>query len=578
MLAKREDPLSETDAAPGLRTRLKELIPATEWLGSYNSSLLRPDVIAGLSTWAIVVPQAIAYGQIAGMPPQAGLFTAFAGGIAYALFGTSRQLVVSPMSGPAAVSAAIIAPLALGNLARFEDLTALLAIATGIAFLLLGWMKAGFVSQFIAPSVQAGFMFGLGLSIMTGQVPKILGVDGTDGSFLQQWRYLIPRIDDLHWLTFVVGISGIVAMLGFRRLMPAVPAALVVVLASIVLSALFNFSDHGVAIVGSISRSVPLPGLPTHIQLSDIGTILVGALALALIGYTETNTVSEEFAEVHQYDLHPDQELTALGVANIGSGVFGGFITGGGASQSAANDRAGAKTQLALLIMAIMCGLTSAFLMPIFKDLPLAILAAIVITAVTGFINVPALAHIRALRTDSFVISMVALLGVLIFGILPGLLIAVVLSLLLLLGVISRTEVPELGVIPESQIFVRLDKFPQAEAVPGKMIFRVDAPILFLNATWIRSAIRDQIAAASAQPSVVILDMQMSPTLDIKGIDTIGRLHEDLVHQGISLQLANVTRSIFNMLDRGKLVEAIGRDDIFATLDEAISGKRMSLA
>jgi high affinity sulfate transporter 1 len=547
----------------------KQVLPIATWLPAYQRAWLKPDLIAGVTVWAVVVPQAIAYAQIAGLPPQAGLFTAFAGSLAYGLFGTSHQLVVSPMSGAAAVSAALVAPLALGDPERYVDLSAALAILAGLIFIVLGWWKAGFISQFVAPAVQAGFLFGLGLTIIVGQAAKLLGVSDDEGSFFQQLRHLLAHLDETNGWTAVLGLAGLAAMLALGRLAPAMPAALIVVGLAIVVVSLFDLADRGVAVVGHIARDVPLPTLPTSIRFDDLGALFAGALAIALIGYTETNSVSEQFAEEHRYDIRPNQELVALGAANISSGLFQGFVTGGGASQSAANDKAGAKTQVAILILAALTFLTASLLLPLFENLPTAILGAIVISAVLGFLNVPALRRIRRLRGDSFALAIVALAGVLVLGILPGLLLAVALSVLLLLGRESRPSTSVLGSLPGTRAFVDVARNPEAEVEQRRLVVRFEAPLLFVNAGWLRDSLRQRIRETTPPPTIVVLDLQMSADLDIKGLDTLAKLAEELTESGIELRLANVHGHVRDMLRRGGLEAKFGQERISATMEVA---------
>jgi MFS superfamily sulfate permease-like transporter len=289
-----------------------------------------------------------------------------------------------------------------------------------------------------------------------------------------------------------------------------------------------------------------------------------------VIGYTETNTVSEQFADEHKYDINSNQELVALGAANIFSGFFKGFITGGGASQSAANDRAGAKTQVALIIMAVLIALTSALLMPIFENLPLAVLGAIVISAVIGFINVPAMQRILHLRRDSFLAALLAMIGVLVLGVLPGLLLAIVLSILLLLGRESRPKSSIVGNLPGTRAFVDTVRYPEALVDPQILIFRLDSPLMFVNASWMRERLRERVRAAEPQPRVVMLDMQFSHELDIAGLDKLARIEDDLNESGIELWLANVHFKVSEMLQRGGLAAKIGEDRIYRSLDEAV--------
>ena len=548
-------------------------LPILAWVPTYRRSWLRYDLIAGLTVWALVVPQAIAYAQIAGLPPQAGVFASFAAPLGYALFGTSRQLIVSPTSATAAISAALVAPLVVGDVGRYADLSAALAITSGIVFLLLGWWKMGFVSQFIATGVQVGFLFGLGLTIIIGQVMKLLGISGASGPFVEQFWYLLRHLDDAHGWTAVLGVGSLAAMLAFKRVAPGVPAALLVVAVGIVLVALFDLDGHGVAVVGQVDRAVPLPSVP-RIEFDDLVTLVPGALAIALIGYSETISVAEQFADEHRYEIRPNQELAALGVSGIAAGLFQGFIAGGGASQSAANDRAGARTQLAGVVLAVLAALTAVALLPLFRDLPLAVLGAIVISAVIGFLNVAELRRVLRLRRDSFVLAMVALAGVLVLDVLPGLLIAVALSILLMLGHVSRPSASVLGNLRGTRAYVDAERTPEAEQVPGLLIFRLDAPLIFINATWMRDSLRRRVADAQPPPRVIVVDLRFTPELDIKSLDVLARLAADVRETGAELWLADVRAPVRDMLRRGEAMDAIGESRVFLTVEEAVAAYR----
>jgi len=359
-------------ADPG-RGRLARLVPAVDWLARYRRAWLRGDVVAALTTWALVVPQAIAYAQIADLPPQAGLFAAFAGLLGYALLGSSRQLVVSPTSSTAAITAALVAPVAAGDVARFGALAAALAILVGLVLALLGLLHMGFVSRFISAGVQAGFMFGLGLTIIVGQVPKLLGVPKGDGDFFPQLVHLLTRLDDTNAWTAAIGLGSLAVLFAAKRLAPALPAALGVVVAGIAVVALFGLAGHGVEVIGRVEGAVPVLAVPA-VAWRDLLALLPGALAIAVIGYAESATVAESLADEHGYSVRPDRELVAIGGANVLAGLFQGFITGGGASQSAANDRAGAQTQLVSLLVSGLTVLTAVALLPLFRDLPQAVL------------------------------------------------------------------------------------------------------------------------------------------------------------------------------------------------------------
>jgi SulP family sulfate permease len=484
-------------------------------LRGYRAGWLRGDVVAALTTWALVVPQAIAYAQIAGLPPQAGLFTAFAGLLGYALLGTSRQLVVSPTSSTAAISAALVAPVAVGDATRFGSLSAALAILVGIVLLALGVLRLGFVSRFIAAGVQAGFMFGLGLAIMIGQVPKLLGIPEGEGDFFPQLGHVLAHLGDTNAWAAAIGVGSLAALLGRKRVAPGLPAALLVLLAGIALVAVAGLVDHGVEVLGRVDGAVPVPAVPS-VPWSDLVLLLPGAMAVGVIGDAEGITVAENLADEHRYDIRPDRELLATGAANILAGLFQGFITGGGASQSAASDRAGAQTQLVSLLVSGLTVLTAVALLPLFRDLPQAVLGAIVVSAVIGFLNVPALRRIARLRRDSFAVALLALLGVLVLGVLGGPLLAVAISIVLLLSRQSRPGSSVLGRIPGTSAYAAVDTTPGVQTEPGLLIFRLDAPLLFVNAKLLRDQVRAHLEEAESPVRIVLLDLQFTPELDVR--------------------------------------------------------------
>jgi SulP family sulfate permease len=524
-------------------------LPIAAWLPSYQRSWLKADLVAGLTVWALVVPQAIAYGQIAGLPPEAGLSAAFAGMLGYALLGTSRQLVVSPTSSTDAVSAAIVAPMALGDPSRYPVLSAALAILTGVIFILLGRWQAGFISQFIATAVQAGFMFGLGLTIIVGQAVKLLGISGGEGDFFPQLWHLLTHLDETNAWTLAIGLASLAALLLLRRVAPAAPAALIVILVAIVLVAALDLVDRGVATLGVVSGGLPLPAVPA-VSFRDVVALLPGALAIAVIGVAESITVAEQFADEHRYEIRPNQELIAAGGANVLAGLFQGFIVAGGASQSAANDRAGARTEIAALVAAALTVITAVALLPLFRDLPDAVLGAIVIVAVLGFLRVKELKRLRRLRRDSFVGAIMALAAVLVLGILPGLLLAVALSLLLMLGRASRPQGSVLGRLPGESAYVDVERSSEAEVEPDVLIFRLNAPLIFFNAKSLRDSVRERLREANPPPRLVLVDMSFSPDLDVEGADTLVGLRDELGEQHIELWLANVHHAVSELLRR----------------------------
>jgi sulfate permease, SulP family len=522
--------------ARALSSKLGRILPIAEWLPRYDRQWLRADLVAGVTIWALVIPQAMAYAHIAGLPPQAGIFVSFAAPLAYALFGTSKQLVCGAISSAAIISAAHISTLAAGDPATFATLSAALAIICGAIFILLGLFRLGFVSQFIAAPVQTGFLFGLGLIIIVGQLFEMFGLAGTEGPFYEQAWYLLTHIGDTHGWTFAIGAGSLAVLLALRRMAPGFPAALGVVAMSIILISLLDLADRGVQVIGTIGRTFPTVAVPT-IAFDQIPALLPAALAIVVIGYSESITIARRFASEHRDQIRPNQELTALGMSNIATGLFHGFVVSGVPSQSAANDRAGAKTQVSSLVLASLAVLTGIALLPLIENLPLAVLGAIVVNAVLGFLNIPAMRRLWAIRRESFALAMAALIGVLVFGLLVGLLVAVTLSILLMVMHLSRPRASEVARLPGTDTFVATQHHPNAVRSPGLLIIRPDDPLLFFNVTGIRDALKTRIVSAETPPRVVVLDLQETSSLDITSLDTLMDLQRDMSASGVELWL-----------------------------------------
>jgi MFS superfamily sulfate permease-like transporter len=361
-----------------------------------------------------------------------------------------------------------------------------------------------------------------------------------------------------------------------KRLAPALPAALGVVVAGIAVVALFGLAGHGVEVIGRVEGAVPGLALPA-VAWRDLLALLPGALAIAVIGYAESATVAESLADEHGYTVRPDQELVAIGGANVLAGLFQGFITGGGASQSAANDRAGAQTQLVSLLVSGLTVLTAVALLPLFRDLPQAVLGAIVISAVAGFLNLPALRRIARLRRDSFVLAMVALAGVLVLGVLGGLLLAVVISIVLLLDRQSRPGSSVLGRLPGTGAWVAIDREPDARTEPGLLVFRLDAPLLFINAKLVRDRLRELLDAARPPVRIVLLDLQFTHDLDVESVNVLTALHAELAGRGVALWLGNVRAGAREVLRRSGLAAAVGEARLYRALADAAPDVRAAL-
>jgi high affinity sulfate transporter 1 len=553
--------------AAGSPRDLARYLPILGWLPRYQVAGLPRDLIAAVTVWALVVPQAIAYAQIAGLPPQQGLFAAAGGLLGYGLMGTCRQLIVSPTSSTAAISASLVGALALGDVTRLAPLSSALAILCGVAFVILGVLRLGFVSRFIPAAVQVGFMFGLGMTIIVGQLAKILGVPEASGTFVEQTRDLLTYIPETNLWALALGAIALGLLLGGARWAPALPWALIVVVGGIVAVALLGLADKGVAVIGLIDGAFPLPAIPA-IAPDDLFALVPGAIAIAVVGSAESLTVAQQFAEQHRYEIDPDQELRANGGSNVISGFFQGFIVGGGASQSAAADRAGASTPIVSLMVAALTVLTSVALLPLFQDLPQPVLGAIVISAVIGFLRVAEVRRIAAIRRDAFWVAIVALVATLLLGILSGLILTVLLALVMLLVDLARPDASVMGRDATGDL-VSLERVPDANTTPGVLVLRLDAPLLFLNAGTLHDRIRQAAVGQDPSPTVVVLDLSMSADLDIGSLDVLGRLEEQLRHEGMELRLVNLHRGPRAVIERA--VASGSRPlPMYATMDDAM--------
>jgi sulfate permease, SulP family len=539
------------------------LLPA--WLSEYQRAWLVPDVVAGLVVWSVVVPQAVAYAQIAGLPPSAGLAAAPGALLAYGLLGTSRSLVVSATTATAAVSATAAGRLADGDGATFAALSAGLAVVTAAVLVGAGLLRLGGVTDLISKPVLTGFLFGLGLTIAVGQLPKLFGVPGGSGHFFQKLWDLLTQLGDTHWRTLVVGGAGVALLVVLPRLSRQIPATLVVLVLSIAVSKGFDLSGHGVDVVGNLPSAVPDPAVP-DVSWREIVELLPAAFGIMLLVCAEGIGVARSVASTHGYAIDPNRELVAVGGSNLLAGLSSGFVQSGGASQTAAADRAGGKTQLASLVAAAFVLLTGAFLAFLFEDLPQATLGAIVIVAVAGFFRVAELERFARIRRSALLLALVALVGVLLFGILAGLVIAAGLSLVVVIQRLSRPSVGALSRDPETGAWGRSDRHPDWLSVPGVLAARTDGPLFYANAANVKERLLGIVREAEPRPEAVILDLGATHDLDVESLDTLGELADALAAEGVELRFAAVHAPVLELLRRGGLS---ARVRIEPTLDAA---------
>jgi high affinity sulfate transporter 1 len=544
-------------------SRLKDLVPA--WVTGYRREWLPADLVAGLIVWSVVTPQCVAYAQIAGLPPVAGLMAAPGAMIGYSLVGGSRSLIVSATTATSAVSASAIGPLAHGDVARFATLSAALAIMAAVVLVAAGLLRIGGIADLVSKPVMTGFLFGLGLTIMLGQLPSLFGVSTGSGGFFVKLGDLIGKLDGLDVTTTVVGVGCLAALVALRAFVPRIPGTLVVLALAIVVSAALGLRHHGADVVGHLPSGLPHPSFPGA-SGKDFISLVAPALGVMLMS-TEAIGVARALASQQRYSIDPNRELIALGASNLLAGLSKGFVQSGGASQTAAADSAGGRSQLTGVIAAALILLTGAFLAPLFSDLPEATLAAIVIVAVSGFVRVDELRRFARVRRSAIVLALVALAGVLGLGVLRGLIVAAGLSLVLVIHRLSRPHVRTLVRDPQRPLWLDATTHPDWRAPDGVLVLASRGPLFYGNTMYVKEHLLKLIEERS--PHTVVLDLADSDDLDVETADALAELAQELPERSVSLTLSSVRARARTTLERAGLTDAL---PIAATIDEAIDG------
>jgi len=545
----------------------------------YRRAWVSGDLIAGLTVWAVLVPESLAYATIAGVSPVIGLYAVPPALLFYALFGSSKVLITGPSAATAALSAAAVAQITTGGPANFAAFTAMLAIVTGVLALLAGLFRMGFLANFISEPVMKGFIIGLALTILVGQLPKLFGIEKSEGDFFKQlWKFL-GNLGDTQWLTLLIGSASLAIVLVLRRFAPKVPGSLIAVFFGIIAVKVFNLDEHGVAIVGHINSGFPSIGLPHSLSLSDYFTASASAVGILLVGFAEGLGAAKTYATRGHYEIDPNRELIGLGAANIGAGLCSGMVVGGSLSKTALSASSGARTQVSGIFVAVMTVFTFLFLTGLFEDLPEATLAAVVIGSLIALIDFAALTRLYRLTTSQlgqiygpaarpdFIAAIAAMFGVLIFDTLPGLFIGIGVSLLLLLYRSSRPHIAELGKVPGTPNQYG-DRTVHAEdvRVPGVLIARIEGGLYFANADTVRDELRNDAAKASAR--AVVLDAEAIPFIDVTAASMLDQLARDLDANGVHLVVA---RDIGQVRDLFKAAKADALlDHLYPSVQSAV--------
>ena len=539
-----------------------------EWLFNYQKDWLRPDILAGLTTAAVVIPKAMAYATIAGLPVQVGLYTAFLPMVIYAVLGTSRPLSVSTTTTLAILTAAELGDVAPnGDPAALLRAAAMLTLLVGAILVAASLLRLGFIANFISEPVLIGFKAGIGLVIVLDQVPKILGIHFARGTFVQNLLSMVRNIPHTSWPTLAVGVAMIVILVGMEHLLPKAPAPLIAVAAGIAGASLLGLKAHGVELVGLVPRGLPSFRLP---DLSLAAQLWPGALGIALMSFTETVAAGRAFVSREEKSPKANQELLATGLANAGGAFLGAMPAGGGTSQTAVNRLAGARTQLAELVTAGIALVTMLFLAPLIALMPQATLAAVVIVYSLGLIEPQEFKEILKIRRTEFLWALTAFAGVLLLGTLKGIVVAIVVSLLMLAHQGADPPVYVLGRKPGTNVFRPLSaEHPEDETFPGLLLLRLDGRFFFGNAEHIGHKMKPLVK--EAKPKVIALDLGGVPDLEYTALRMLTEAEKRQRENGVSLWLVGLNPEVLGMVQRSPLGETLGREAMHFNLETAVA-------
>jgi sulfate permease, SulP family len=545
-------------------------LPIVRWLPAYPRKWLGPDLVSSVTSWGVMVPVALAYAGLAGVPPEIGLVTAFTALATYAILGTSRHLKVTASSTVAVMSASVVAPLALGDVDRYVGLTAALALIVGVMLLAAGLLRLGFLSEFLAKPVVTGFIIGVAISIVVGQLPKLFGVPGVSGSVFDQLRQFVTELPQTNPWTLALGVGSIVVIVGLRLIDRRIPSPLVALVGSIALVSVFGLTSQGVQVVGEVATGLPVPHLP-DVGFRDLAFLATGAAGIVFLALSESIGAARAFATRHGDRIDPDQELVALGGSNLTSGLFGGFTVDASLSQSAASEAAGARSQLSSLATAGLLLATLIVLAPLFANLPQAVLGAIVITSALSLVDVAELRRYVEWRRTDFALAVVAAVGVLATSVLVGMVIAAFVSVVVLLFRASKPVVAVLGRIPGTHpVYGDLTRHEDAKPVPGIAIVRLDAPLYYFNATEVQAQVLARLEEQVEPPRWLVLDLGATSDLDVTTTDMLTELLQRLGERGVELALAQAKGQVRDRMRRTGLMGAIGEERVFLSVGAAV--------
>jgi high affinity sulfate transporter 1 len=577
LMLQHQTPSAETHTVnPFVRTPrprgVSRWVPGLAALRTYQRPWLIKDLMAGLVLTAILVPVGMGYAEAAGLPAIYGLYATIVPLIAYAIFGPSRILVLGPDSSLAAIIAATIVPLAAGDPERLVLLAGMLALFTGGLCILAGLARFGFITDLLSKPIRLGYLNGIALTVIIGQLPKLLGFSSSGDNLIQEAISLVRGIAQgmTNWTAFMIGTASLAIVLIFKRWWPRIPGVLVAVVGATITAGMLDLATRaGISVVGPLPQGLPSFQLPI-ISLADLGALAAGAVAITLVSFADTSVLSRTFALRGGYEVNQNQEMIALGAANVAAGLFQGFSISSSSSRTPVAEQAGAKTQITGVVGALCIALLLLFAPALLQNLPNAALGAVVIASCLSLVDVQGVVRLYHLRRGEFVLSIVCFLGVALLGVIQGIFIAVALALL---GFIWRAWRPYdavLGRVEGLKGYHDITRYPEAKRIPGLVIFRWDAPLFFANAEIFREHVLQAIADAPTPTKWIVVAAEPVTDIDITAGEAMSALDDALEKVDIELVFAEMKDPVKDRLKQYGLFTKIGTDLFFPTLERAV--------
>jgi high affinity sulfate transporter 1 len=549
------------------------ILPGTEQFLGYERSWLRGDVTAGLTVAAYLVPQVMAYATVAGLPPVVGLWAALVPLAVYALAGSSRRLSVGPESTTALMTATALAPLAAGDPGRYAALAATVALLVGVICFLGGLIRLGVIAELLSRPVLIGYMTGVAAIMVAGQLGEATGVPVEGQDFISQVWSFLSRIHAVHWPTVVLSTVVLVSLLALARFAPRLPGPLIVVLAAAAVVALFGLEARGIALVGVIPSELPVPGI-SAMSPTDLAALLIPSLGVAIVAFSDNVLTARTFAARHGERIDANAELRALGVCNVGAGLMHGFPVSSSASRTALGVAVGGRTQLYSLVSLLCVLIVMLFGRDVLGRFPMAALGALVMYAALRLVDMPEFKRLARFRRSELILALSTTVGVLVFGVLYGVLVAVGLSILDLLRRVARPHDAIQGFVPGVAGMHDIDDYATAELVPGLVVYRYDAPLFFANAENFRERALHAVDQSPFPVEWFVLNAEGNVEVDLTALDALDRLRAELAARGIVFAMARVKQDLRVMLESAGMIDKIGEDRIFMTLPTAVEAYR----